>query len=141
MENTQSNYKLLKRIKDEKFSVDKLESYTLLLQIGIQDIQVAVMDTADNRCIALEDIIMSNIDSAEKWQEVIEDTFEAGHTSETNMLCSQNAYNHLEMIQSLDSINRKSCFHQRISEQSPLFDAWTPMKTGHGWIYFLNQPL
>ena len=79
MEKTETNYKLLKRIKDEKFNVDNLENYTLLIQLGIRDLQIAVIDTADNRCIALEDIILSKINSVERWRDVVEEVFDQHH--------------------------------------------------------------
>ncbi|MEP5613531.1 MAG: DUF3822 family protein [Cyclobacteriaceae bacterium] len=56
-----STYKLVKRVKDEKFSIDELEDYSLALQVGIRDFQVVVTDTQDNQVMSLEDYRLEGI--------------------------------------------------------------------------------
>ncbi len=56
-----STYKLVKRVKDEKFSIDELEDYSLTLQVGIRDFQIAVTDTQDNQVMGLEDYRLEGI--------------------------------------------------------------------------------
>jgi hypothetical protein len=56
-----STYKLVKRVKDEKFSIDELEDYSLTLQVGIRDFQIAVTDTQDSQLMGLEDYKLEGI--------------------------------------------------------------------------------
>lgn len=58
VKDTSAAYKRVRKIKDQKFSVDNLQHYSLTLQIGINDLQVAVIDSEDNRCVGLEDYRM-----------------------------------------------------------------------------------
>lgn len=56
-----STYKLVTRVKDEKFSIDELEDYALTLQVGVRDFQIAVTDTQDNQVMAIEDYRLEGI--------------------------------------------------------------------------------
>lgn len=56
MANTDTaTYKQIKKIKDEKFNIEQLEHYSLILQIGTHDLQVCVVDSQNNQCMGLED--------------------------------------------------------------------------------------
>jgi hypothetical protein len=60
-------FKLLKREKDTSFNIDSLERYDLLLMLGPYDLQIAVLDTNDQRILLLEDYILPGIkDVAER---------------------------------------------------------------------------
>lgn len=50
-----STYKLIKRVKDTKFTIDELDHYSLIMQVGIYDLQFAVVDSQDNVVMGLED--------------------------------------------------------------------------------------
>jgi hypothetical protein len=50
---------------DEAFDEKKTASYQLLLQIGVNDIQVAIHDKQQNKYIALEKYVVSNTDNFE----------------------------------------------------------------------------
>jgi hypothetical protein len=50
---------------DEAFDEKKTTSYQLLLQIGVNDIQVAIHDKQQNKYIALEKYVVSNTDNFE----------------------------------------------------------------------------
>ncbi len=54
-------YKLVKRIKNERFDIDELEEYSLTLQVGNLDLQVAVTDTRDNQVMSLEDYRLAGV--------------------------------------------------------------------------------
>jgi len=56
-----STFKLVKRVKDEKFSIDELEDYSLTLQVGVRDFQIGVTDTQDNQVMGLEDYQLEGI--------------------------------------------------------------------------------
>ncbi len=63
MKTTTANYKLIKRIKDDKFDVDDLHHYNLSVQIGVRDFQLCVIDTRDSRCLVLEDYVVAKVSS------------------------------------------------------------------------------
>lgn len=56
-----STYKLVKRVKDEKFTIDELDHYSLIMQVGIHDLQFAVVDAQDNVVMGLEDYRLQGI--------------------------------------------------------------------------------
>jgi hypothetical protein len=58
-----ASYKLIKKIKDDKFDIDNLHFYTLILLIGIRDFQLCVVDSRNNKCLILEDYILASIKS------------------------------------------------------------------------------
>ena len=72
-------YKLFKKIKEDKFEVDQLHNYDLNLLLGNRDFQVAVVDNRNNRCLVVEDFIISSVDSYSKLVEVFEDIFDEHH--------------------------------------------------------------
>jgi hypothetical protein len=74
----ETSYKLLKKIKDDKFDVDQLHLYTLLLQIGTRDFQLLVVDQ-NNRCLLLEDFVLANLKSSNDLLETLQQLFEEHH--------------------------------------------------------------
>ena len=77
MEQKTTSFKLIKKIKDEKFNIDHLEHYVLLLQIGTRDLQVCVVDSRDSQCLVLEDYVFAKVNSPEQWKEFIYQSFES----------------------------------------------------------------
>ena len=75
----EKQYKLIKSIKDEKFSIDKIDSYSLILQLGVRDFQVAVVDGSDNRCLLLEDYVLAPVRSMQELNNTLKIIFEAHH--------------------------------------------------------------
>ena len=63
MDTATAGYRLIKKIKDDKFDVDSLHHYNLLVQVGVRDVQVAVVDSRDNRCLLLEDFVLAHAKS------------------------------------------------------------------------------
>jgi len=76
---TTVSYKLIKKIKDDKFAVDDLQHYSLLLQVGVRDFQLCVVDTRNNRCILLEDFILASVKSYSQLTEALENIFDNHH--------------------------------------------------------------
>ncbi len=76
MEQEQKKYKLLKRVQDEKFNIDLIGQYVLLIQLGIRDLQVAVIDSDDNRCLLLEDFVVGQVSSASELNEAYKAIFD-----------------------------------------------------------------
>jgi len=56
-------FRLLRREKDPKFNIDKLEHYNLLLQVGFSDFQLCVIDSRKNKILLLEDYVMPDVTS------------------------------------------------------------------------------
>src|SRR5258708_39602640 len=68
---TSVNYKLIRKIKDDKFDAEELDQYTLLTQLGVRDLQVAVVDSADNRLLFFEDYIFNGLNSYDELMVVL----------------------------------------------------------------------
>jgi hypothetical protein len=67
------------KIKDTRFSIDYLQDYSLLLQAGDREFQLAVVDTKANRCLLLEHYTINKVNSAEEYQKLIEALFDDHH--------------------------------------------------------------
>lgn len=72
-----ANYKLIKKIKDDRFDEDKLHQYRLLVQLGVRDFQVAVVAESDKRLLFFEDYILSDLNSYTELLALIKNLFEA----------------------------------------------------------------
>ena len=59
----QSEYKLIKRVKDSKFDIDNLHHYTLSLQVGIHDFQLCVTDGRSSDLLYFEDFKLEKINT------------------------------------------------------------------------------
>lgn len=70
-------HKLIKKIKDEKFDVEKLQRYILLTQIGAKDFQVAVIDGDDDRLIFFEDYVFNEVGSQVELQDALQELFDS----------------------------------------------------------------
>lgn len=80
MDTAAVSYKLIKKLKDkEKFDVDNLHHYSLLLQIGVRDMQVSVVDSRDNRCLFLEDYVLPKVESYQQLLDLLKDLFDKHH--------------------------------------------------------------
>ena len=76
---TAQGFKLIKKIKDEKFDVDHLHQYTLLLSLGARDFQVGVVESSTGRFLLLEDYIFQNLSGNEALLAVLKEIFESHH--------------------------------------------------------------
>lgn len=80
METTKStSYKLVSRVKDNRFDVDKLHDYCLLLQVGIRDIQICVTDSVDHSCLLVEDFMLLEIKTVNARLQALANLFENHH--------------------------------------------------------------
>lgn len=77
MQATELSYKLIKKIKDERFDEDSIHQYTLLLNIGTRDFQVGVTDTENKWFLLLEDYVFPNVSSQEELIAALDHLFEA----------------------------------------------------------------
>jgi hypothetical protein len=75
----EKTFKQVKSVKDDKFTIDKIERYCLIIQIGDRDLQVCIIDTKQNRTLLLEDYILNATDSEEEKSEQLQSLFETHH--------------------------------------------------------------
>ena len=62
------SFRLLKKIKDPKFEIDRLEFYSLSLFIGLRDFQILIVDAENNQCVLLEDYVFDpKLEDSEKF--------------------------------------------------------------------------
>ncbi len=76
MQSAALNYKLIRKIKDERFDVDLINEYELLIHIGARDLQVGVVDTREDRLLLLEDFVFPSLRSQQELQEVLIQLFD-----------------------------------------------------------------
>lgn len=76
MQSAALNYKLIKKIKDERFDVDLINQYTLMLHLGPRDLQVAVVDCAEDKMLLLEDFVFPSLSSQEELHGILEQLFD-----------------------------------------------------------------
>jgi hypothetical protein len=69
------NYKLIKKIKDERFDVEMINQYQLMLHVGPRDMQVGVIDGQD-KFILLEDFVFPSLSSQEELLQTLEKLFD-----------------------------------------------------------------
>lgn len=78
MASAAQSYKLIKKIKDEKFDVDNLHQYALLIHLGVRDLQIGIIDDQD-RFVFFEDYIFQNLNSSEEQLVLLKELFESHH--------------------------------------------------------------
>ncbi len=71
-----SKYKVIKKVKDDRFDEELLHQYDLLIQTGPKDFQLAVIDSKDNRILVLEDYAMGNVQSHSELLLTLKDLFD-----------------------------------------------------------------
>ncbi|MBK6263676.1 DUF3822 family protein [Marivirga sp. S37H4] len=74
-----TSFKQIKKVKDDKFSIEKIEQYCLILQIGSRDLQVSIIDSKTNRVLFLEDYIIDATDNPEDKIELLKSLFDHHH--------------------------------------------------------------
>lgn len=76
MQSATLNYKLIKKIKDERFDVDRIDQYILLIHVGPRDLQIGVVDSADNRMLLLEDFVFPSLSAHDELLQTLGDLFD-----------------------------------------------------------------
>lgn len=75
MQTATLGYKLIRKIKDEKFDEENLHQYTLLIQLGARDFQAAVVDP-ENRILLFEDYVFNDVGSAEEQENIVKELYD-----------------------------------------------------------------
>jgi len=76
MQTSTVTYRLIKKIKDEKFDEENLHQYQLLLNIGVRDFQVFVL-SENNQALLLEDYVLPEVSSQEALLQTLTEIFDA----------------------------------------------------------------
>lgn len=69
------SYKLIRKIKDEKFDEENLHQYALLIQLGARDLQACVVNES-NRVLLLEDYVFNDVGSATQQVQIVKDLYD-----------------------------------------------------------------
>ena len=77
MQTAALNYKLIKKIKDERFDEDLIHQYQLLINIGFRDLQIGVIDDQENRMLLLEDYVFPSLTSHAELLQTLDQLFDA----------------------------------------------------------------
>jgi hypothetical protein len=75
VQTTALNYKLIKKIKDERFDEEALHQYSLLVQIGTRDLQVLVLHDKD--VMLVEDYVFPVLNSNHELLQVLDSLYDA----------------------------------------------------------------
>jgi hypothetical protein len=134
------SFRLLKKIKDPKFEIDRLEFYSLSLFIGFKDFQILITDTETNYSILLEDYVFDpNLEDHEKFN-VIKFIFDDHH------LLLANFWKNINLIiknRSFSFIPKKLFTEEKISTYLKVNSIFDPdidelMLTYHKQLDFVN---
>jgi len=66
LQSTAQGFKLIKKIKDDRFDEENIHQYELLIQLGVKDLQIAIVDTQDSRILFFEDYVLGDLSSHEE---------------------------------------------------------------------------
>ncbi len=77
MQTAAITYKLIKKIKDERFDEELIHQYHLLINIGTRDFQTIIINPEDNRILFLEDYVLPAVNSNKELLQLLEQLFDA----------------------------------------------------------------
>jgi hypothetical protein len=78
LQTTALNYKLIKKIKDERFDEELIDQYDLLIHVGQRDLQIGVIHAAEQRVVFLEDYVFPAVPAREDHTQWLDQLFD-GH--------------------------------------------------------------
>ncbi|MFM8914239.1 MAG: DUF3822 family protein [Flammeovirgaceae bacterium] len=76
MQSPIASYKLIKKVKDDRFDEENLHLYRLLIQLGARDFQVAVVAESDQRLLFFEDYVLNELHSHDDLLALLKRLFE-----------------------------------------------------------------
>jgi hypothetical protein len=77
LQTTALHYKLIKKVKDERFDEEFIQQYHLLIHIGTRDFQLLVIDPRENRVLLLEDFVLPNLTSHAELLQLLDQLFDS----------------------------------------------------------------
>jgi hypothetical protein len=69
-------YKLIRKIKDERFDIDLINQYNLMIHVGSRDLQVGIIDPVQEKMLWLEDFVFPSLSSNEELLGTLEQLFD-----------------------------------------------------------------
>jgi hypothetical protein len=77
LQSTAIGYKLIKKIKDDRFDEDNIHQYDLLIQFGVRDLQISIVDCTDSRVLFFEDYVFGDLSSHQELLDLFQVLFES----------------------------------------------------------------
>ena len=77
MQSTAIGYKLIKKIKDDRFDEDNIHQYDLLVQLSVRDFQIGIVDCSDGRVLFFEDYVLGDLSSQQELLTLFQTLFES----------------------------------------------------------------
>jgi hypothetical protein len=77
LQSTALNYKLIRKIRDDRFDEEFIHQYHLLINIGTRDFQLLVIDPKEHLVLLLEDFVLPNITSHEELLQLLDQLFDS----------------------------------------------------------------
>lgn len=74
-----TSFRQIKKVKDDKFSIENIEHYCLIIQIGSRDLQVCIIDSQSNRILILEDYIIDATNTPDEKVALLQSLFDRHH--------------------------------------------------------------
>jgi hypothetical protein len=70
-------YKLIKKIKDDRFDEENIHHYDLLIQFSVRDLQISIVDSTDQRVVFFEDFVFGEVNSHDELFNLFKSLFES----------------------------------------------------------------
>ncbi len=77
MQTTTLNYKLIKKVRDERFDEEFIHQYHLLIHLGTRDFQICVIEPSESRVLLLEDFVLPNLTSHDELLHLLDQLFDS----------------------------------------------------------------
>jgi hypothetical protein len=77
LQTTSLSYKLIKKIKDERFDEELIHQYHLLIGFSTRDVQVVIIEPTENRVLLLEDYVLPAVNSHQELVSLLSQLFDA----------------------------------------------------------------
>ena len=77
MQTTTLQYKLIKKIKDDRFDEELINQYHLLIHIGTRDFQMLVLDPDQSRVLLMEDFVLPGISTQNELMLMLDQLFDS----------------------------------------------------------------
>lgn len=74
---TAVGYKLIKKIKDDRFDEENIHHYDLLVQLSVRDFQIGIVDCSDGRVLFFEDYVLGDLSSHQELLTLFQTLFES----------------------------------------------------------------
>jgi hypothetical protein len=77
LQSTAIGYKLIKKIKDDRFDEENIHQYDLLIQLSVRDFQIGIVDGSDGRILFFEDYVLGDLGSHQELLNLFQTLFDS----------------------------------------------------------------